>query len=72
MCTYLFELLLQHTGDLGNITANEEGRAVFYFKDRVINTSQIIGRSVGITEHEDDYGRTGINTSDIDGNCGKK
>lgn len=63
--------MFQHTGDLGNITANEEGRAIFFFKDRCINVPQIIGRSVGITEHEDDCGRTKINTSQIDGNSGK-
>jgi copper chaperone for superoxide dismutase len=64
--------MLQHTGDLGNITANEEGRAIFYFKDKLINVSNLIGRSIGITEHEDDCGRTRINKSEIDGNSGKK
>lgn len=64
--------MFQHTGDLGNIVANNEGRAVFYFKDRSINVSHLIGRSVGITEKEDDCGRTKINTSEIDGNSGKK
>ncbi|XP_025410506.1 copper chaperone for superoxide dismutase isoform X3 [Sipha flava] len=62
----------RHTGDLGNITANEEGRAIFYFKDKLINVSNLIGRSIGITEHEDDCGRTRINKSEIDGNSGKK
>lgn len=64
--------MFQHTGDLGNIIANEEGRAVFYFVDKSINVSQLIGRSVGVTEKEDDFGRTKINTSEIDGNSGKK
>jgi len=64
--------MLQHTGDLGNITANEDGRAIFYFKDKLINVSHLIGRSVGITENEDDCGKTRINTSNIDGNSGKK
>lgn len=64
--------MLQHTGDLGNITADEKGRAIFYFKDKIINVSQLIGRSVGITEYEDDCGKTNVNTSKIDGNCGKK
>lgn len=64
--------MFQHTGDLGNITANEEGRAMFYFKDKLINVSQLIGRSIGVTEHEDDFGSTDLNTSKIDGNSGKK
>ncbi|CAI6365935.1 unnamed protein product [Macrosiphum euphorbiae] len=62
----------RHTGDLGNITANEDGRAIFYFKDKLINVSHLIGRSVGITENEDDCGKTKINTSNIDGNSGKR
>uniref|UniRef100_A0A2S2NRQ3 Superoxide dismutase copper chaperone n=1 Tax=Schizaphis graminum TaxID=13262 RepID=A0A2S2NRQ3_SCHGA len=65
-------LNFRHTGDLGNITANEDGRAIFYFKDKLINVSHLIGRAVGITENEDDCGRTKINTSEIDGNSGKK
>jgi len=65
-------LILQHTGDLGNIVANEDGRAIFYFKDKLINVSNLIGRSVGITENEDDGGKTKINTSAIDGNSGKR
>lgn len=67
-----FIFILQHTGDLGNITANEDGRAIFYFKDKLINVSHLIGRAVGITENEDDCGKTKINTSDVDGNSGKK
>lgn len=62
----------RHTGDLGNITANKEGRAVFYFKDKLINVSNLIGRSVAVTEHEDDCGKTKTNTSELDGNSGKK
>jgi len=62
----------RHTGDLGNITANEDGRAVFYFKDHLINVSYLIGRSVGVTEYEDDCGKTNLNNSKDDGNSGKK
>lgn len=65
-------MMLQHTGDLGNITANKEGRAVFYFKDNLINVSNLIGRSVAVTEFEDDCGKTNTNTSKLDGNSGKK
>jgi len=64
--------MFQHTGDLGNIIANKEGRAIFYFKDRIINVSHLIGRSVGVTEWEDDCGESKINTSKLDGNSGKK
>lgn len=68
----MMEWMFQHTGDLGNITVNEEGRAIFYFKDKLIKVSQLIGRSIGVTEHEDDFGISNINTSKIDGNSGKK
>lgn len=64
--------MFQHTGDLGNIIANEEGTAKFFFKDKCINVPTIIGRSIGVTEHEDDCGRTKINKSQIDGNSGRK
>lgn len=60
--------MLQHTGDLGNITANEEGRAIFYLKDKSIHVSHLIGRSVGVTEHEDRCGQAKINVSGTEGN----
>lgn len=44
---------------------------MFYFKDRIVNISHLIGRSIGITEQEDDCGMTKIQTSKIDGNSGK-
>lgn len=65
---FMFFLMLQHTGDLGNITANEEGRAIFYLKDKSINVSHLIGRSVGVTEHEDSCSKAKINKSKIEEN----
>ncbi|XP_050430257.1 copper chaperone for superoxide dismutase [Adelges cooleyi] len=62
----------RHTGDLGNIIADEKGRANFYFKDDVLNVSNLIGRSVAVTENEDDCGKTENSRSQVDGNCGKK
>lgn len=47
----------RHVGDLGNITANEEGIAKFEMVDSVISfsgKSSIIGRSVVVHKGEDD------------------
>lgn len=38
-------------GDLGTITADDHGRATFRFEDKVIDLSNIIGRSLVITEY---------------------
>ncbi|KAK5647457.1 hypothetical protein RI129_002349 [Pyrocoelia pectoralis] len=40
-------------GNLGTITADDHGRATFRFEDKVIDLSNIIGRSLVITEHPD-------------------
>jgi len=62
----------RHAGDLGNIRAEKDGRATFRFIDPFLKVPDIIGRSVVISENEDDYGK-GINTnSKIDGNSGAK
>lgn len=62
----------RHAGDLGNIEADANGRAKFRFVDRVITVSEIIGRSVVITENPDDFGRGGRERSPIDGNSGER
>ncbi|XP_050527845.1 copper chaperone for superoxide dismutase isoform X2 [Daktulosphaira vitifoliae] len=61
----------RHTGDLGNIEVDAQGRTTFYLYDHLLNVSDLIGRSIAVTENEDDCGKTNINSSEVDGNCGK-
>lgn len=61
----------RHAGDLGNIVADETGRATFRIIDEVLKVSDIIGRSVAVTERRDDLGRGSSPTSKIDGDSGK-
>uniref|UniRef100_A0A2A4IVF1 Extracellular superoxide dismutase [Cu-Zn] n=1 Tax=Heliothis virescens TaxID=7102 RepID=A0A2A4IVF1_HELVI len=60
----------RHAGDLGNIVADESGRATFRIVDEVLKVSDIIGRSVAVTERKDDLGRGSSPTSKIDGDSG--
>ncbi|KAM8714351.1 hypothetical protein ACLKA7_014476 [Drosophila subpalustris] len=62
----------RHAGDLGNIRADETGRATFRFVDPVLEMWDIIGRSVVITAKADDMGRGGNAQSLIDGNSGDR
>lgn len=62
----------RHAGDLGNITADLTGRAKFRFTDKVINVGDIIGRSIVVTEHADDFGLGNDDNSLIDGNSGNR
>ncbi|XP_034188642.2 copper chaperone for superoxide dismutase isoform X1 [Osmia lignaria lignaria] len=64
--------LNRHVGDLGNIAVDELGRATFRKVDKLIKISDIIGRSLVITEKADDLGRTDSPTSKIDGNSGNR
>lgn len=61
----------RHVGDLGNVKADESGRAQFKFSDKLVKVSDIIGRSVAIASDPDDYGKGGHPRSAINGNCGK-
>ena len=64
-----------HAGDLGNITANENKEAKFYFKTdklSLFNNISIIGRSLVIHEDEDDLGLGGHPDSLTTGNSGKR
>lgn len=47
----------RHVGDLGNISADESGRAVFKFSDKLVKVWDIIGRSVVVAEGQDDFGQ---------------
>uniref|UniRef100_A0A6M2DSY7 superoxide dismutase n=1 Tax=Xenopsylla cheopis TaxID=163159 RepID=A0A6M2DSY7_XENCH len=45
----------RHIGDLGNIEADINGRATFRFVDQLLEVPDIIGRSLVVTEQEDDF-----------------
>lgn len=62
----------RHAGDLGNIEADCNGRAKFRFIDKIVGVSEIIGRSVVVTENADDFGAGSNETSLIDGNSGAR
>lgn len=62
---------VRHVGDLGNIVADEHGRAEFKFSDHLLKVSDIIGRSIVVAEGKDDLGESSHRLSQINGNCGK-
>lgn len=62
----------RHAGDLGNIEADKSGRATFRFIDKIVVVPDIIGRSIVVTEQEDDFGLGNGENSLIDGNSGKR
>ena len=47
----------RHVGDLGNVIADEKGRAEFQFDDNLVKVNDIIGRSIVISSGFDDLGR---------------
>jgi len=61
---------VRHVGDLGNIVADDKGRADFRFEDKMLKLSDVIGRSLAVTSAEDDLGRGKSVQSQIDGNSG--
>lgn len=61
---------MQHIGDLGNILADATGRATFRKIDRFLKISDIIGRSLVITNDSDDLGKGDNPESKINGNSG--
>ncbi|XP_007446590.1 PREDICTED: copper chaperone for superoxide dismutase-like [Lipotes vexillifer] len=63
---------LQHRGDLGNIHAEADGRAVFRIEDERLKVCDVIGRSLVVDEGEDDLGRGGHPLSRITGNSGER
>uniref|UniRef100_D3TN65 Extracellular superoxide dismutase [Cu-Zn] n=2 Tax=Glossina morsitans morsitans TaxID=37546 RepID=D3TN65_GLOMM len=62
----------RHAGDLGNIRADETGRATFRFVDSILEVWDVIGRSVVITQQPDDFGKGCNEQSSIDGNSGER
>ncbi|XP_055487279.1 copper chaperone for superoxide dismutase-like, partial [Leucoraja erinacea] len=61
----------RHLGDLGNILANELGRATFRMQNDRLKVKDIIGRSIAVNSGEDDLGRGGHPLSRITGNSGE-
>ena len=47
----------RHVGDLGNVIADEVGRAQFKFADKLVKVTDIIGRSIVVAENPDDLGK---------------
>ncbi|KAI4481561.1 hypothetical protein M0802_013938 [Mischocyttarus mexicanus] len=62
----------KHIGDLGNIEADNNGRALFRRINKLLRVSDIIGRSLVITDKPDDLGKGNDQQSIIDGNSGKR
>uniref|UniRef100_A0A069DQU5 Extracellular superoxide dismutase [Cu-Zn] n=1 Tax=Panstrongylus megistus TaxID=65343 RepID=A0A069DQU5_9HEMI len=62
----------RHTGDLGNIKADSSGRAIFRLEDKLVKVWDIIGRSVVVTEDQDDLGKGSGPMSLINGNSGTR
>merc|ERR1719168_218845 len=60
----------RHYGDLGNITADQDGRARFRLLDRLVEVNEVIGRSLVVSSDRDDLGLGSAVTSLTDGDCG--
>lgn len=62
----------RHTGDLGNIEANRDGRAVFRLEDGQVKVWDVIGRSVVVTADPDDFGKGVTDDSKHNGSSGER
>lgn len=65
----------RHVGDLGNVQADKNGKAVYSFYDSVIKLRgkcSIIGRMIVIHADEDDLGHGKNAESLVTGNAGKR
>nr|3F7K_A Chain A, Copper,Zinc Superoxide Dismutase [Alvinella pompejana]3F7L_A Chain A, Copper,Zinc Superoxide Dismutase [Alvinella pompejana] len=63
----------RHAGDLGNVVAGEDGKAVINMKDKLVKLTgpdSVIGRTLVVHVDEDDLGRGGHEQSKITGNAG--
>ncbi|KAK2508246.1 hypothetical protein MC885_018055, partial [Smutsia gigantea] len=60
----------RHRGDLGNVHADADGRAIFRIEDEQLKVWDVIGRSLVIDEGEDDLGQGNHPLSKITGNSG--
>ncbi|XP_053417658.1 copper chaperone for superoxide dismutase isoform X3 [Nycticebus coucang] len=62
----------RHRGDLGNVHADADGRAIFRIEDEQLKVWDVIGRSLVIDEGEDDLGQSDHPLSKITGNSGER
>ena len=65
----------RHVGDLGNIEANNHGRATINFTDSLISLRgphNIIGRALVVHERPDDFGRGDTEDSRKTGSAGDR
>ncbi|XP_022655742.1 superoxide dismutase [Cu-Zn]-like [Varroa destructor] len=65
----------RHVGDLGNVVADANGRALVNFTDKLIaldNEHNIIGRSLVVHADPDDLGKGGHELSSSTGNAGAR
>ena len=66
---------VRHVGDLGNIEANAEGKAIYDAEDHLINiygATSVVGRSVVVHAGVDDLGKGGNEESLKTGNAGAR
>ncbi|ORZ07953.1 superoxide-dismutase [Lobosporangium transversale] len=64
---------VRHAGDLGNVTADANGKATLNITDsqiKLIGPHSIIGRTIVVHENEDDLGLGGHELSATTGNAG--
>ncbi|KAJ1725691.1 Superoxide dismutase [Cu-Zn] [Coemansia erecta] len=64
---------VRHVGDLGNVTANKEGKVDVVLEDSQVTlfgAHSVIGRTVVVHEGEDDLGKGGHELSASTGNAG--
>ena len=66
----------RHVGDLGNVEADETGRAIFRREDHLMmlygGVNNIVGRAIVVHEREDDLGCGGNEESLKTGNAGAR
>ncbi|XP_019402903.1 PREDICTED: copper chaperone for superoxide dismutase [Crocodylus porosus] len=62
----------RHLGDLGNVMADDDGRATFRLEDARLKVWDIIGRSLVVDAGEDDLGRGAHPLSKVTGNSGER
>ncbi|CAM9918758.1 unnamed protein product, partial [Ectocarpus fasciculatus] len=66
---------VRHAGDLGNISADKDGKAEGSMSDGLIKLSgefSVVGRSVMVHADEDDLGKGGHDLSPTTGNAGAR
>ena len=63
----------RHVGDLGNLVADDAGKAFFEIKDKLVRLTgeySVIGRSIVVHENEDDLGKGNHSDSKVTGHAG--